>query len=58
MLVNMVTRPVKKGLHLLGALNLPATLEAGRPLPLLLLLLLVLLPLGRRRARWWWWRWV
>ena len=50
MLVNMVTRPVKKGLHLLGALNLPATLEAGRPLPLLLLLLLVLLPLGRRRV--------
>jgi hypothetical protein len=35
----------KKGLHLLGALDLPTTLEARRPLLLLLLLLL------------WWWRW-
>jgi hypothetical protein len=49
--INIVTRPVeknKKRLHLLGAPNLPATLEAGRPLPLLLLLLLVLQPLRRR----------
>jgi hypothetical protein len=52
MLVNMVTRPVEKikRVTLTWALNLPATLEAGRPLPLLLLLLLVLLPLGRRRV--------
>jgi hypothetical protein len=40
----------KKGLHLLGALDLPATLEAGRPL------LLLLLPLGEITPRWWWWR--
>jgi hypothetical protein len=49
----MLTKPAKnkKGAHLLGALNLPATLEAGRSLPLLLLLLLLmlLLPLGWRR---------
>jgi hypothetical protein len=59
------------GLHLLGALELPATLEAGRPLFLLLLLLLLMLlllllvPLGQtipkcywqRRARRWWWLW-
>jgi hypothetical protein len=49
----MITKPAKnkKGAHLLGALNLPATLEAGRSLPLLLLLLLLmlLLPLGWRR---------
>jgi hypothetical protein len=51
-------------LHSLGALDLPTTLEAGRPLPLMLLLLLVV-PLGeivprccwRRQARWWWWLW-
>jgi hypothetical protein len=41
----------KKGLHLLGALDLPATLEAGRPL-----LLLLLVPLGEITPRWWWWR--
>ena len=44
----------KKGLHLLGALDLPATLEAGRPLLLLLLwllLLLLLLPLGEITPR-------
>jgi hypothetical protein len=48
----------KKGLHLLGALDLPATLEAGRPLLLLLLLLwlLLLVPLGEITPRWWWWR--
>jgi hypothetical protein len=48
----MITKPAKnkKGAHLLGALNLPATLEAGRSLPLLLLLLMLLLPQG------WWWR--
>jgi hypothetical protein len=45
----------KKGLHLLGALDLPATLEAGRPL-LLLLLLVPLVPLGEITPRWWWWR--
>jgi hypothetical protein len=39
----------KRGLHLLGALDHPTTLEAGRPLlPLVLLLLLLLLvPWGR-----------
>jgi hypothetical protein len=56
----------KKGLHSLGALDLPATLEAGRQLLLLLLLLLLLVvPLGeiiprcywRWRARRWWWLW-
>jgi uncharacterized membrane protein YgcG len=39
----------RMGLHLLGALDLPATLEAGRPLLLLLpllLWLLLLVPLG------------
>jgi hypothetical protein len=46
--IGMITRLMeKKGLHLLGALDLPATLEAGRPLmlllPLLCLLLLLLL---------------
>jgi hypothetical protein len=50
----------KKGLHLLGALDLPATLEVGRPLLLLLLLLLrllLLVPLGEiTPRRWWWWR--
>jgi hypothetical protein len=49
----------KKGLHLLGALDLPATLEAGRPLLLLMLLLLwllLLVPLGEITPRWWWWR--
>jgi hypothetical protein len=52
----------KKGLHSLGALDFPATLEAGR-LRLLLLLLLLLLslllllvPLGEVTPRWWW-RW-
>jgi hypothetical protein len=56
----------RKGLHSLGALDLPATLEAGRPLLLLLLLLLLLVPLGeiiprccwRRRAQQWWWLWL
>jgi hypothetical protein len=45
--VGMITTLAKTrtGLHLLGALNLPAALEAGRPL-LLLLLLLLLLPPG------------
>jgi hypothetical protein len=56
----------KKGLRLLGALDLPATLEAGRPLLLLLLLLLwllLLVPLGEITPRWWrwqqdrWWWW-
>jgi hypothetical protein len=56
----------KRGIHLLEALDLPATLEAGRPLLLLLLfLLLLVVPLGeitprwwwRRRGRWWWWLW-
>jgi hypothetical protein len=47
----------KKGLHSLGALNFPATLEVGRPLLLqLLLLLLVVVPLGEITPRWWW-RW-
>jgi hypothetical protein len=43
--VGMITTVAKTrtGLHLLGALNLPATLEAGH---LLLLLLLLLLPPG------------
>jgi hypothetical protein len=49
--VSMITTLAKTrmGLHLLGALDLSATLEAGRPLLLLLLLLLwllLLLPLG------------
>jgi hypothetical protein len=35
-------------LHLLRALDLPATLEAGRPL------LLLLAPLGEITPRWWW----
>jgi hypothetical protein len=52
---------MEKGLHLLGALDFPATLEARRPLllPLLLLLLLLLLlvPLGEITPRWWWRRW-
>jgi hypothetical protein len=56
----------KRGLHSVGALDFPATLEAGRPLLLLLLsLLLLLVPLGeitprwwwRRRTRRWWWLW-
>jgi hypothetical protein len=62
----------RMGLHLLGALDLPATLKAGRPLMLLLLLLpllLLLLPMRWRRwarwrwrlqgwrTRWWWWWW-
>jgi hypothetical protein len=49
----------KKGLHLLRAQDLPATLEAGRPLLLLLLLLLLLplVPLGEITPRWWWRRW-
>jgi hypothetical protein len=48
----------KKGLHLLEALDLPATLEAGRPLLLLLLLLLLpLVPLGEITPRWWCRRW-
>jgi hypothetical protein len=56
----------KKGLHSLGALDLPATLEAGRSLLLLLLLLLLLVvPMGeitpgwwwQRRTRRWWWLW-
>jgi uncharacterized membrane protein YgcG len=45
----IITLVEKRGLHLLGALDLPATLEAGRPLLLLLLLLLwllLLVPLG------------
>jgi hypothetical protein len=49
----------KKGLHLLGALDLPTTLEVGRSLLLLLLLLWLLLlvvPLGEITPRWWWWR--
>jgi hypothetical protein len=51
----------EKGLHLLGALEFPATLEAGRPLlllllRLLLLLLLLLVPLGVIIPRGWWWR--
>jgi hypothetical protein len=52
----------KKGIHLLGALDLPVTLEA-RWSPLLrllllrlLLLLLLLVPLGAITPRWWWWR--
>jgi hypothetical protein len=49
-------------LHLLQALDLPAALEAGRPLLLLLLLLsllllLLLVPLGDITLRRWWWRW-
>jgi hypothetical protein len=47
----------KKGLHSLGALDFPATLEAGRPLLLLwllLLLLLMLVPLEEITPRWWW----
>jgi hypothetical protein len=54
---------MEKGLHLLGALDFPATLEAGRPLLLLLLqllllllLLLLLVPVGEITPRWWWWR--
>jgi uncharacterized membrane protein YgcG len=43
--VGMMMRLKEKGLHLLGALDLPVTLEARSPLLLLLLLLLV--PLGR-----------
>jgi hypothetical protein len=60
----MITKLVeKKGLHSLGALDFPATLEAGRP-PLLLLLLrwrwlllllVVVLP-GVITPGWWWWR--
>jgi hypothetical protein len=42
----------RKGLHSLGALDLPATLEAGRPLLLLLLLLVV--PLGEIAPERWW----
>jgi hypothetical protein len=44
----MINRLMEKGLHSLGALDLPATLKAGRPLLLLLLLLLLLVvvPLG------------
>jgi hypothetical protein len=38
----------KKGLHLLGALELPAALKAGR------LLLLLVAPLGEITPRWWW----
>lgn len=41
---------MEKGLHLLGALDFPVTLEAGRPL------LLLLVPLGVITPRWWWWR--
>jgi hypothetical protein len=45
----------KRGLHSVGALDFPATLEAGRPLLLLLLsLLLLLVPLGEITPRWWW----
>jgi hypothetical protein len=55
----MINRLMEKGLHLLGTLDFPATLEAGRP-PLLLLLLLwlllLLVPLGEISTRWWWWR--
>jgi hypothetical protein len=53
---------MKKGLHLLGALDLPVTLEARRSLLLLLLLLrlllllLLLVSLGLITPRWWWWR--
>jgi hypothetical protein len=61
----------RKGLHSLGAMDLPVTLEVGRLLLLLLVLLLLLLllmllvPLGeiapgrwwRRRTRRWWWLW-
>jgi hypothetical protein len=46
----------KGGLHLLGALDLPVTLEARRSPILLLLLLLLLVPLGVITPRWWWWR--
>jgi hypothetical protein len=46
----------KRGLHLLGALDLLATLEAGCLLLLLMLLLwlLLLVPLGEVTPRWWW----
>jgi hypothetical protein len=60
----MTIRLKEKGLHLLGALDLPVTLEARRsPLLLLLLLwllllllLLLLVPPGVITPRWWWWR--
>jgi hypothetical protein len=53
-------RLVEKGLHLLGALDFPVTLEARRsPLLLLLFLLLLLLLLlvlpGVITPGWWWW---
>jgi hypothetical protein len=57
------TKGNNKGLHSLGALDLPTTLETGQPL--LLLLLLVVVPLGEiapgrwwwQRTRWLWWLW-
>jgi hypothetical protein len=61
------TKGNNKGLHSLGALDLPTTLETGQPLLLLLLLLLLLVvvPLGEiapgrwwwQRTRWLWWLW-
>ena len=55
----MINRLMENGATL-GALDFPATLQAGR-LPLLLLLLLLwllllLVPLGEITPRWWWWR--
>jgi hypothetical protein len=54
----MINRLMENGATL-GALDFPATLQAGR-LPLLLLLLLLwllllLVPLGEITPRWWWW---